>query len=465
MNILLYNTLSRSKEVFKPVKNAGAGIYACGPTVYNFAHIGNLRTYIFEDLLKRMFIYNKYKVKHVMNITDVGHLTSDADDGEDKMLIGAKREGKSVWDIARFYEKAFFEDTGKLNIISPDIKCRATEHIQDMINLIKRIEENGFTYIAGGNLYFNIEKFEDYGKLSGLSLSDLKAGARVEVDENKKNPHDFVLWFTKSKHGDQDMQWESPWGRGFPGWHIECSAMSVKYLGECIDIHCGGIDHINVHHTNEIAQSEAATGKKWVNFWLHGEFLIMDKGKMSKSAGEFTTLKTLTDKGFDPLDFRYLCLGAHYRTQLAFSYEALESARNGLKNLRRKLAELDGMPVAGSDNRKKENYRQKFLSLINDDLNIPQALALLWDLIRDETVSPEDRLKLVCEFDEVLGLGIRDNLAKRPNVPEDVHLLLDKRMKARANKDWKESDRLREEVFKKGFKVEDTPGGQKVFEL
>ncbi len=451
--------------MFKPIKNAGAGIYACGPTVYNFAHIGNLRTYIFEDLLKRMFIYNKYKVKHVMNITDVGHLTSDGDDGEDKMLLGAKREGKSVWDIARFYEKAFFEDTGKLNILNPDIKCRATEHIQDMINLIKRIEENGFTYVSGGNLYFNIEKFKDYGKLSGLSLSDLKAGARIEVDENKKNPHDFVLWFTKSKHGNQDMQWESPWGRGFPGWHIECSAMSVKYLGECIDIHCGGIDHINVHHTNEIAQSEAATGKKWVNFWLHGEFLIMDKGKMSKSAGEFITLKTLTDKGFEPLDFRYLCLGAHYRTQLAFSYEALEGARNGLKNLRRKIIELDNLPAHISCNKKKEDYRKKFNLLINDDLNIPQALAFLWDLIRDETISPEDRLKLVYEFDEVLGLGIRDNFAKRTKVPEDVHLLLDKRMKARADKNWKEADRLREEVFKKGFKVEDTPGGQKIFEL
>ncbi|MBN2190641.1 MAG: cysteine--tRNA ligase, partial [Candidatus Aureabacteria bacterium] len=335
MNILLYNTLSKSKTAFKPIRDTEVGIYACGPTVYNFAHIGNLRTYIFEDLLKRVFLYNGYKVKHVMNITDVGHLTSDADEGEDKMLLGAEREGKSVWDIAKFYEKAFFKDTEKLNIIGPDIRCRATEHIQDMVNLIGRIEANGFTYVSGGNLYFDIEKFADYGKLSGLSLQDLRAGARIEVDANKKNPHDFVLWFTKSKHGNQDMQWESPWGRGFPGWHIECSAMSMKYLGEHIDIHCGGIDHINVHHTNEIAQSEAATGKKWVDFWLHGEFLIMDKGKMSKSAGEFTTLNTLTDKGFDPLDFRYLCLGAHYRTQLAFSYEALESARNGLKNLRR----------------------------------------------------------------------------------------------------------------------------------
>ncbi|MDD5645482.1 MAG: cysteine--tRNA ligase [bacterium] len=465
MNILLYNTLSKSKESFTPIENGKVGIYTCGPTVYNFAHVGNLRTYVFEDMLKRVFMYNGFKVRHVMNVTDVGHLTSDADDGEDKIAVGARREGRSVWDIARFYEKAFFEDADKLNIIGPDIKCRATEHIKDMINLIERIEKNGFTYISGGNLYFDIEKFKDYGKLSGLSVSDLKAGARVEVDTNKRNPRDFVLWFTRSKHGNQDMQWESPWGKGFPGWHIECSAMSIKYLGDRIDVHCGGIDHINVHHTNEIAQSEAATGKKWVNFWLHGEFLIMDKEKMSKSAGEFTTLKTLEDRGYEPLDFRYLCLGAHYRTQLAFSYGALESAGKGLKNLTRRIAELKNLPVSATYEQRKNIYREKFISFINDDLNIPKALALLWDLLRDEDMSSADRLELACEFDSVLGLGLKNSAVKEIAVPEDVTVLIKRRTEARAAKNWDEADRLRDKIREKGFKIEDTPAGQKVVEL
>jgi len=342
MDLTLYNTLTRRREKFVPLTKGKAGLYTCGPTVYNYAHIGNLRSYIFEDLLKRVLIWNGYNVKHVMNITDVGHLTSDADVGEDKMLLAALREKKSVWKIAEYYTKSFKKDMKKLNILPPDIWSKATDHIPEQIELIQTLEKKGFTYIAGGNVYFNTSKLNDYGKLAQLKL-DAEMQARIKDDKNKKNPHDFVLWFTKSKFEAQEMKWHSPWGKeGYPGWHLECSAMAMKYLGKQFDIHCGGIDHVPVHHTNEIAQSEAATGKKpWVKYWLHNEFLVLSQGeKMAKSGGNFITLSTLEEKGFHPLDYRYFCLGTHYRKPLMFSYEALEGARSTTKKLVEKVLDL-----------------------------------------------------------------------------------------------------------------------------
>lgn len=334
----LFNTMGRKKEEFRPLYDNEVKLYTCGPTVYNYAHIGNLRTYVFEDILKRVLLLNGYKVIHVMNVTDIGHLESDADEGEDKIEKEAKKEGKSVLEIARFYENAFFNDLKKLNIIEPDVKARATEHVEDMIELIKKIEKNGYAYFQDGNLYFDVMKFKDYGKLANLKLENLKAGARIEVDKRKKSPYDFVLWFTKSKFKNHILNWESPWGEGFPGWHIECSAMSVKYLGEQFDIHCGGIDHIPVHHTNEIAQTEAATGKKWVNYWLHGEFLIMeDDEKMSKSKGNFITLQTLIDRGYEPVIYRFFLLQAHYRKKLIFSFKTLEGAKRGFYSFKERV--------------------------------------------------------------------------------------------------------------------------------
>ena len=327
MELRLYNTMGRRIEAFAPLTAGAVGLYCCGPTVYNYAHIGNLRTYVFEDVLRRTLEHAGYRVTHVMNVTDVGHLTDDADDGEDKMEKGAREQGRTVWEIAEFFTRAFFRDFALLGCRMPGVVCRATDHIADMIDLIRRIEARGFTYEAGGNLCFDISKYAGYGRLALLDGQDLRAGARVAVDEGKRNPHDFVLWFTRGKFGHQSMMWDSPWGRGYPGWHIECSAMSLKYLGEQFDIHCGGIDHVPVHHTNEIAQTEAATGKPWVRTWMHGEFLQMERQKMAKSAGNFVTLSTITDRGYDALDYRCFLLGAHYRSPLAFGWDALEAAR------------------------------------------------------------------------------------------------------------------------------------------
>lgn len=455
----LYNTLSRSKEEFKPINENNTGLYTCGPTVYNFAHIGNLRTYVFEDILKRVLLVNGYNVKHVMNITDVGHLTDDADEGEDKMLAGARREKKTVWDIAKFYENAFFADTEKLNILDPDIKCRATEHIDDMIKMIQKIEENGYTYKAGGNVYFDITKFEDYGKMALLDKSELKAGARITVDENKHNPHDFVLWFTKSKFENQTMQWDSPWGRGFPGWHIECSAMSVKYLGEHFDIHCGGIDHIPVHHTNEIAQTEAAAGKKWVNYWIHGEFLVMKDGKMSKSKGGFITLKTLEDEGYDPLVYRYFLLGAHYRAQLIFKWEALDAAANALTKLKDRIHELKDK--AKEDKGLREDrivkYWSKFLDSLNDDLNVPQGLALLWTVLKDSELTAAEKIELSGKFDEILGLKLLET--EQGVLDSDIEELIEERIQARKDKNWARADEIRNKLDEMGIILRDTPEG------
>jgi cysteinyl-tRNA synthetase len=459
----IFNTLSRKIEDFRPMGKE-VKVYACGPTVYHYAHIGNLRTYIFEDVLRRSLLFNGFKVKHVMNITDCGHLTSDADEGEDKMAKGAAREGKTVWEIAKFYENAFFSDCAALNIQKPEIKCKATEHIPEMIELIQKIEKNGYTYVSEGNVYFDVTKFSDYGKLSRMKIEGQEAGARVAVDEAKKNKLDFVLWFTKSKFGNQDMQWDSPWGRGFPGWHIECSAMSIKYLGEQFDIHCGGIDHIPIHHTNEIAQSEAATGKKpWVKYWMHGEFLVMDKEKMSKASGEFLRMQLLIDKGYDPIVYRYFCIGAHYRQQLRFSWEGLDGARNAFNRLKEKVLELrESKDDAEGDLVKTTEYEKEFENAVTDDLNMPTALSVMWSVVRDEDISSSEKLGLLFKFDNVLGLGIEGWKRESVEISDEVKRLLELRENARRNKLWKESDELRDRIKSLGFLVMDGADGQMV---
>jgi len=459
MEILLTNTMSRRKEVFKPLREGEVGLYTCGLTVYNFAHIGNLRAYVFADTLKRMFLFNGYKVRHVMNITDVGHLTGDEDEGEDKMEAGARREGKTVWEIVDFYTKAFFDDLKRLRIIMPTVTCRATRHVDDMIEMIRKIESNGYTYVAGGNVYFDTSKLPDYGKLARLKLDEDKMRSRVESDPYKRNPFDFVLWFTRYKYDSHAMQWDSPWGRGFPGWHIECSAMSSKYLGERFDIHTGGIDHIPIHHTNEIAQSEAAFGHEWVNYWLHSEFLVIGEGeKMSKSLGNFITLQTLIDKGYDPAEYRYYLLGAHYKKQLAFTLEALDGAKNAMKKLATKIGELkeSESPVIEPNSL----LLNEFHEAINDDLNTPRALAVLWKVVDSEDLRPGEKLSLIDEFDKVLALGL--SKIETEVIPKEVSELANQRDQARRDKDWKKADELRELISEKGYEVLDERDGYKI---
>ena len=462
----LYNTMGRKMEDFKPINESEVGLYGCGPTVYNFAHIGNLKTYVFEDLLRRTLEYLGYNVKHVMNITDVGHLTDDADEGEDKMEKSAREKGKTVWEIAEYFTDAFFKDTEKLNILNPHISCRATEHIEEMINLIKTLEDKGFTYESGGNIYFSIDNFPDYGKLALLDRQKLSAGARIEIDSNKKNPHDFVLWFTNSKFENHAMLWDSPWGKGYPGWHVECSAMSMKYLGEQFDIHCGGIDHVNIHHTNEIAQTEAATGKKWVNYWLHGEFLVMNKAKMAKSAGNFLTLSTLGEKGYAPLDYRYFCLGGHYRSQLQFSWESLDSAKTARNNLVEKVRswmQSGEKTTLDSISSKGKKYFEDFRNSISEDLNMPKALAVVWILLKDKELSDSEKLALVLDFDRVMGLDLersaetKDNEAE--NVDQKVFDLIKEREEARKVKDFARSDEIRNLLKEMGIEIKDTAVG------
>ncbi len=457
MTLTLYNTLSRTKEPFIPLKKGEVGLYTCGPTVYHYVHIGNLRAYLFDDILKRTLLFNKYHVNHVMNITDVGHLTSDADEGEDKMLKGALREKKTVWEVADFYTKSFQSNMKDLNILSPDVLCKATDHIKEQIALIQKLEKKGFTYFKGGNVYFDTSKLDDYGKLAKLDLS-AEAKARVQKDSNKKNSHDFVLWFTKSKSQEQEMKWSSPWGVGYPGWHIECSAMSIKYLGEQFDIHCGGIDHIPVHHTNEIAQSEAAVGKKpWVKYWLHNEFLVLGQNeKMAKSGENFITLTTLVEKGYSPLDYRYFCLGTQYRHPLMFSYEALEGAKIARKRLNERLIELKMEKGKGSSVKQKK-YFDQFTAQINDDLNTPQALATMWDLLKDDALSNKDKYALLLKFDAIFGLDFKK--IKEEKIPALVVKLAEERLRARQNKDWKKSDELRERISQLGYVVGDTKEG------
>jgi len=382
--------------------------------------------------------------------------------GQDKMLLSAQEKGETVWEIADFYTKAFFKDTALLNIKRPTTACKATDHIEDMINLIKRIEKNGYTYFKGGNLYFNISKKHDYGKLANLDTKALKAGARIEIDKNKQNPHDFVLWFTKSKFKRQIMMWDSPWGNGYPGWHIECSAMSMRYLGDNFDIHCGGVDHISVHHTNEIAQAEAATEKNWVNFWIHGEFLVIAKDKMSKSLGNFLTLSSLTQKGYNPLDYRYLCLQAHYRSQLQFSLEALEASRRARNNLVEKIAYLKkecGSKISNSIQGKAKQYYNSFIENAVNDLNMPRCLSDLWNLIKDQEIDSYLKLKTALEMDKVLGLKLKEAKAEEVKLDEKLKMLIQERNKARSQKDFKRADEIRKMLALRGIILEDTKQG------
>jgi cysteinyl-tRNA synthetase len=456
----LYNTPDRSVVDFIPLEAGRVSMYCCGPTVYNYAHIGNLRAYLFEDVLRRTLTQAGYTVKHVMNVTDVGHLTGDGDDGEDKMIKGAREKGMTVWDIAKFFTEAFFADTARLNIERPTVVATATEHIPQMIALIERLEANGLAYRAGGNVYFDTARFPDYGKMAMLDRQEAPALSRVDADAGKKNPRDFVLWFTQSKFGEQAMTWDSPWGRGYPGWHVECSAMGIHHLGERFDIHCGGIDHVKVHHTNEIAQSEGALGHKWVNYWVHNEFLLLSKEKMSKSSGEFLTLQVLIDKGYNPLDYRYFCFGAHYRSALTFTWEALDAARNARRNLNERVLEWKAAGPASSPGPEAQALLKAWQDALENDLATPLALAALWALVKDAAIPAAQKLGAVLVMDQVLGLGLTGLEAEAAAaVPPQVSALAEARTLARKAKEWKRSDEIRDELKALGWAVEDTAAG------
>jgi len=455
MALKLFNTLTRKKEVFKPIKNKTAGVYTCGPTVYWYQHTGNLRSYIFSDILKRVLLYDGYKVKHVMNVTDVGHLTSDADEGEDKIEKAAQKEHKNAKEIAEYYLKIFKEDFKKLNIIEPNVWSKATEHIAEQIELIKKLEKNGFTYKTSDGIYFDTSKMKDYGKMANLKNQKLEAGKRIDLGE-KKNITDFALWkfspSTDSGQAKRQQEWNSPWGIGFPGWHIECSAMSMKHLGEHFDIHTGGIDHIPVHHTNEIAQNEGATGHKVVNLWIHGEFLTSAGEKISKSKGGLFTLSELEEKGFNPMAFRYLMFTAHYRTPLNFSLQALQEAQNGYERLNNIISEIK------DDKKINKKYLEEFEKAIDNDLDMPKALSVLWKMLRDQKAI--GKIKTIAEMDKVFGL---DLLKKEElKIPQEVEKLINERETARKNKDFKKSDELRDKIKELGYLVEDTIEGQKI---
>jgi len=452
----VYNTLKRKKEEFKSIKPKKVGLYSCGPTVYNYAHIGNLRSYIFSDILRRTLEYNGFKVRQIINITDVGHLTDDADQGEDKLEKQAQLQKKSAKDIAKFYEKAFLKDLKELNIKEPLKMPRATEHIKEQITLIKKLEKKGFTYKTSDGIYFNTSKDKDYGKLGGQKLTDKKAGSRVKLSSEKKNPTDFALWKLAPKNTKRQMEWPSPWGVGFPGWHIECSAMSVKYLGQPFDIHTGGIDHIAVHHSNEIAQSESANDKPLANYWMHNEFVVSGKSKFSKSKGNFITLEQLKKNGYNPLAYRYLCLQTHYNKQLNFSEDALDGAQIALNKLNGEARMLLSKPKGQCFELEKQ-----FLEAINDDLNTAKALAIVWELLKSNN-SESAKATTLLKFDKVLGLDIKKYLGKPASFDKNILELSKKREEARKNKNYKESDRLRDEIESAGYEVEDTPKGQKI---
>jgi cysteinyl-tRNA synthetase len=459
MEIKLFNTLTRKKEEFKPLKKGEVGMYSCGPTVYWYQHIGNLRTYVFSDILRRVLEFNGYKVKQVINVTDVGHLTSDEDEGEDKMEKAASKEGKSAKEIADFYFKIFREDFKKLNILEPWKWPRASEHIKEQVELIKKLEKKGFTYKTSDGIYFDSSKFKDYGKLGRINVKGLEKGKRIAFGD-KKSKTDFALWKFSEEPGKRQQEWDSPWGLGFPGWHLECSAMSMKYLGETFDLHTGGEDHVQVHHTNEIAQSECATGKKFVNYWLHGAFLLNKGEKVSKSKGGLFTISELEEKSYNPLSFRYLCLLTHYRKSLNFSLENLDAAQNALERMKRKILEMKKEKHKGND--LTEEYETKFLEAINDDLNMPRALQVFWGAIDDFDFSPVKKLKLLEKFDLVLGFGIKDFREERVEIPDEVMELIEEREKLRAAKLWAEADLMRERIKEKGFLVEDKADGVKV---
>lgn len=461
----LYNTLGRKIEEFIPYNKDCVTMYTCGPTVYHYAHIGNLRTYIFEDILEKTLKYLGYNVKRAMNITDVGHMTSDGDTGEDKMLKGAIREHKTVYEIAEYYTNAFKSDTEKLNIKWPEIVSKATDHISDYIHIISVLLEKDIAYPAGGNIYFDVSKVKDYYELSGKNAEDLIVGARDDVTEdiNKRNPADFGLWFTSSKFDDQAMKWDSPWGVGYPGWHIECSGISIAYLGEYLDIHCGGVDNVFPHHTNEIAQSESYLGHHWCNYWCHGEHLNDSTGKMSKSKGEFLTVSLLEEKGYNPLSYRYFCLKSHYRNQLVFSYETLTQTENEYNKLLNKIKSLkeDGT----LEQEKITLYQDKFKKALENDLNTSSALTVLYDVLKDE-MNDTTKLYLVKDFDQVLSLSLLDNKEKEidENLKTWILEQIEKRNEAKKNKDYETADNIREELKSKGIQIKDTREGT-IFEI
>ena len=464
----VYNTLTREKEDLKTIREGEIGMYSCGPTVYDYAHIGNLRTYVFMDLLNKTLRKDGYNLKHVMNITDVGHLVSDADEGEDKMQKAANREHKSPYDIADYYTKVFLEDLEKLNIRKPDIIAKATEHIPEMIEYVEKIIDNGFAYETSTGVYFDVTKLPSYGMLSRKKLDGEKAGARIEVDNEKRNPFDFAIW--KKAPENHIMQWESPWGMSFPGWHLECSAMSKKYLGEQFDIHTGGVDHIPIHHENEIAQSMGYSGKIPANYWMHGQFLKVDGGKMSKSLGNIYTISELERRGFDALDFRYFCLNAHYRSLLNFTFKSLESAQIGLERLRNSVKE-HSTSNEKVDLAEIEKYRSDFMEALNDDLDTPRALSIVWEIARKEKKS-KVYADLLSEMDQIIGVDISIEKIKereinrkqrlRDSLDVQIKKLIEEREIARKNKDWAKSDLLRDELELKGIRVKDTKEGMKI---
>ncbi len=474
----LYNTLTKSIEEFKPLHPDVVTIYACGPTVYDYAHIGNFRTYTMTDFLVRTLKYLGFSVKYVMNITDVGHLVSDSDTGQDKMEKGATREGKTAWDIATFYTQAFLTDSKKLNLLAPDVRPKPTEHIAEQIQMIHTLIAKGYAYTIDDGIYFDTTKFSDYGKLTGQNREKLKSGARVEVNPQKKNPLDFALWkfsYPKGRAFDsmldtkkRDMEWDSPWGKGFPGWHIECSSMSRKYLGDQIDIHTGGVDLIPIHHTNEIAQSEAATDEKpFVRHWVHGQFILVGGEKMAKSKNNFYHLSDVEDHGIEPLALRFFYAGAHYRTFLNFTWESLQSAQQSLTELRNQLIQLklqktERSTLSEEKLKKVDVYKAKFKEALENDLNIPQALAIIWEVIKSN-IPPGDKYDVIMDFDEVLGLELSSFHAAVPKeVPGDIQRLVDQRRELRLSGKFKLADKVRVEIENKGYVLEDTSDGTRV---
>lgn len=451
----LYNTLTRTKEEFIPIKGKEVGIYSCGPTVYSSPHIGNMYAYVCWDVLVRALKYLGYEPKQVVNITDVGHLTSDADSGEDKMEKGSKKEGMTVWEIAKKYEEEFLENLKDLNIEIPWKMPRATDNIQEQIDLIKEIEKNGFTYKTSDGIYFDTSKFSDYGKFANLNLEKIREGARVEKNEEKKNPSDFALWKFSPTNGKRQMEWDSPWGVGFPGWHIECTAMSTKYLGETFDIHTGGEDHINVHHTNEIAQGWGAFGHNTARVWMHNAFITFGGSKISKSSGGLYTVRDLMEMGFDPMAYRYLILGSHYRKGMEFSLENLKAAEVALNKLR-------SYRIENSSNINQE-FKKEFEEAISNDLATPEALAVVWKLMKSD-IEPGEKWATLLDFDRVLGLNLDKKIIEE-EIPKEINKLVEERQEARNNKNWAESDRLRDLIKEKGYMVEDLEKSCKIIKI
>lgn len=465
----IYNTLTRKKEEFIPNEAGKVAMYTCGPTVYHYAHIGNLRSYIMEDVLEKYLRFSGYDVKRVMNITDVGHLTSDGDTGDDKMLKGAKREHKTVMEIAKFYTDAFFDDCKKLNIKTPDVVEPATECIDDFIKVISSLLEKGFAYEAGGNIYFDTSKLEQYYVFNDFKEEDLAVGVRegVEEDSNKKNKADFVLWFTKSKFDDQELKWDSPWGIGYPGWHIECSCISMKHLGEYLDIHCGGIDNAFPHHTNEIAQSEAYIGHKWCNYWFHVLHLNTNSGKMSKSKGEFLTVSLLESKGYNPLVYRFFCLLSHYRKSLVFTYENLDNAQVSYNKLLNKIALILDESNGDIDKAEFDRLRKEFTDAMDNDLNTSMAITALYNVLKSD-VNAKTKLALIADFDKVLSLDLIAQAEKLKDssaveeIPAEILELAEQRKEARKAKDFAAADALRDKISQMGYLIEETRQGTKI---